>query len=98
MSQTLLTPSMIAREALMAFKNKLVFTKGVDRQYSDEFAVKGAKVGATITIRKPPIFTVSSGPALSIQNVVEDSTSLTLDSQKHVDFQFLSSDLTLSVD
>lgn len=98
MSQTLLTPSMIAKEALMAFKNKLGFTKGVDRQYSSQFAVKGAKIGATVTIRKPPRFTVTSGPTINIQNVVEESTSLTLSNQKHVDFQFDSADLALSVD
>lgn len=98
MSQTLLTPSMIAKEALMAFKNKLGFTKAVDRQYSDEFAIKGAKIGSTITIRKPPRFTVNSGPAINIENVVEESTSLSLSNQKHVDFQFNSNDLTLTVD
>jgi hypothetical protein len=98
MSQTLLTPSMIAKEALMAFKNKLGFTKGIDRQYSGEFAIKGAKIGNTITIRKPPRFTVNSGPTINIENVVEESTSLTLSNQKHVDFQFSSQDLTLTVD
>lgn len=82
----------------MAFKNKLGFTKGIDRQYSDEFAIKGAKIGATVTIRKPPRFTVNSGPTINIENVVEESASLTLSNQKHVDFQFLSQDLTLSVD
>lgn len=98
MAQTLLTPSMIAKEALMAFKNKLGFTKGVDRQYSSEFAIKGAKIGNSVTIRKPPRFTVNSGPAINIENVVEESTSLTLSNQKHVDFQFNSQDLTLTVD
>lgn len=89
---------MIAKEALMAFKNKLGFAKGADRQYSDAFAVKGAKIGATVTIRKPPRFTVNSGPGINIENVVEESASLSLSSQKHVDFQFSSTDLTLSVD
>lgn len=98
MAQTILTPSMIAKEALMAFKNKLGFTKGCDRQYSDEFAVKGAKIGTSITIRKPPRFTVNSGAAINIENVVEESASLSLSNQKHVDFQFSSNDLALSVD
>lgn len=98
MANTILTPSMIAKEALMAFKNKLGFTNAVDKQYSDEFAQKGAKIGSSITIRKPPRFTVSSGPALSVQDVVEESTSLSLSSQKHVDFKFSSQELTLSID
>lgn len=98
MANTILTPSMIAKEALMAFKNKLGFTSQVNRQYSDQFAKSGAKIGNSITIRKPPRFTVSSGPALSVQDVTEESTSLTLASQKHVDFKFSSQELTLSVD
>lgn len=98
MANSILVPSVIAKEALMAFKNKLQFTKRVDRQYKDEFAVKGAKIGTTVTIRKPPRFTVSSGPALNIQNVVEESAALVLSSQKHVDFLFSSVDLTLTID
>lgn len=98
MSNTILTPSVIAKEALMAFKNKLGFTKGINRQYSDEFAKKGAKIGSSVTIRKPWRPTVSSGAALSVQDVKEESTSLTLSNQKHVDFTFSSVELTLSVD
>ena len=98
MSQTILTPSILAKTAVMSFKNALGFTKGIDRQYSDEFAVKGAKIGATINIRKPVRWTVNSGPALNIENVLEESVPLTLSNQKHVDFQFDSTDLTLSVD
>lgn len=98
MANSLLTPSMIAKEALMAFKNKLGFTQKVDRQYSKEFAVSGAKIGSTITVRKPPRFTVSSGPAINVQNVIEESAPLVLGSQKHVDFLFNSVDLTLTVD
>lgn len=98
MANTILTPSMIAKEALMAFKNKLGFTANVDKQYSEEFAVKGAKIGSSITIRKPPRFTVASGATLSNQDVTEESTSLTLDSQKHVAFNFTSAELTLSID
>lgn len=98
MANLILTPSMIAREALSAFKNKLGFTQQVDKQYSSEFANKGAKAGNTITVRKPPRFTVSDGPALNIQNVIEESVPLVLSSQKHVDFLFQSVDLTLTID
>lgn len=98
MSQTILTPSILAKVGLMSFKNALGFTKGIDKQYSDEFAVKGAKIGATINIRKPVRFTVNDGPALNIENVLEESVPLTLNKQKHVDFQFDSNDLTLSID
>jgi hypothetical protein len=98
MANSLLTPSMIAKEMLMAFKNNLKFTKNVDRQYSDQFAKTGAKVGNTITIRKPPRFTVRTGPAINIQSVNDESTALVLNSQKGVDFTFTTQDLALTVD
>jgi len=89
---------MIAKETLMAFKNQLGFTKKVNKQYSDEFAKKGAKIGSSVTIRKPARFTVASGASLVNQDVTEESTSLTLDTQNHVAFKFSSAELTLSVD
>lgn len=98
MANSLLTPSVLAKTALMAFKNKLGFTANVDKQFSSQFGISGAKIGNTITVRKPPRFTVSSGPALNIQNVVEESAPLVLGSQKHVDFLFNSQDLALTVD
>lgn len=98
MANSLLTPSVIVKEMLMEFKNQLGFTKGVNRQYDDQFAQKGAKVGASINIRKPVIFTAVDGATLSNQDVVEESVALTLDTQKHVAFNFTSKDLTLTVD
>lgn len=89
---------MIAKEALMRFKNQLGFTKKVNRQYSEEFAKKGAKIGDTVTIRKPWRPTVASGTTMSNQDVTEESTTLQLDSQKHVAFRFTSKELTLNID
>jgi len=98
MANTILTPTVIAKETLMAFKNAMGFTKGVNRQYSEEFAIKGAKIGTSVTIRKPPRFTVSTGATLVNQDVTEESASLTLNNHKHVAFKFSSQELTLSID
>ena len=56
------------------------------------------KIGNTITVRKPNKFTVTSGPGLSIQNVTEPSTAITISNQKHIDFQFSTIDLTLVIE
>src|SRR4051812_13437940 len=98
MANTILTPSVIAKEMLMQFKNGRGLSANVDTSYSKDFAKRGAKIGSSEKIRKPVRFTVSSGANYSAQDVTEDSTTLTIDTQKHVDFEFLSSDLTLSVD
>lgn len=94
MANTLLTPSIIAKEALMVLKNNTVMASRVNKQYKNEFV----KVGSTVTVRKPNRFTVSSGAGLSVQNVVEPSTSIVVDQQKHVDFSFSSVELTLTIE
>jgi len=89
---------MITRESLMELKNQLSFSGSVNRQYDDKFAVQGAKIGNVLNIRKPVRFEVTTGPALNIQNIADQSVALTVDTQQHVDFQFSSKDLALSVD
>lgn len=98
MANSILTPSMIAKEALMQFKNGRGLSANVDTSYSKDFAKKGAKIGASETIRKPNRFTVTDGATYSAQDVTEDSVSLTIDTQKHVGFEFTSKDLALSID
>lgn len=98
MSNSLLTPSVIAAEALRMLENQLGFTQKIDKQYSQEFAKTGAKIGNTITVRKPWRPSVRSGTAINIQNVTEESAPLVLNSQKGVDFTFTSQDLTLTID
>lgn len=89
---------MITKESLRVLKNELGFTKGVNRQYDDQFARSGAKIGSVINIRKPTRFTVSSGTALNLQDVADQYSALTLDTQAHVDFSFSSKELTLNID
>jgi hypothetical protein len=98
MANSLLTPSVIAKEMLMQFKNGMGFSRNVDKTYSKDFGKKGAKIGSSEKVRKPNRFTTTSGANYSAQDVTEDYFTLTIDTQQHVDFEFISSDLTLSVD
>ena len=93
-SQTLLTPTVITKESLVMLENNLVAAGKVNRQFENQFV----KIGSSLTIRKPNRFKVSSGPALQIQDISEPSTSITISNQKHVDFQFTSQDLTLTIE
>lgn len=97
MANTILTPQMIAVEALMVLENQLTFTKQVSRKYSKQFARDGAKIGASFQIRKPAQFTVRNGATFSNQNFTETYTTLTLDTQKGIDTTFTSTELTLSL-
>jgi len=94
MANEILTPSIIAKEALVLLENKLGLAKRVHRDYQNEFV----KVGDTITIRKPVRFTTRSGATFSAQDVQEGSTTVVMGSQIGVDFQFATSDLTLKIE
>jgi hypothetical protein len=98
MANSLLTPTVIAKEMLMEFKNQLGMGNDVNRQYDDQFAKKGAKIGSSITIRKPNRYAVQTGATLVNQDVTEESSILTLDKQKHVAIKFTSADMALTID
>ncbi|MGE3681957.1 MAG: P22 phage major capsid protein family protein [Bdellovibrionales bacterium] len=98
MANSILTSDIIVKESLRELKNQLVFTKSVNRQYDNQFAQSGAKVGDTINIRKPSRYTVTDGATLEIQDSKDQSIPLTLDQHKHVGLAFSNKDLTLSVD
>jgi hypothetical protein len=95
MADTILTPTIIAKEALTQLDNNLQMGNLVYRDYEAEFGP--TKIGATVTIRRPVQFTVASGATLQIQDVQEGSLTLSVDTQKHVGFDFLTVDLTLSI-
>lgn len=98
MSNNLLTISYITNEGLVVLENTLIFADKVDRQYSEEFAVKEAKIGATCNVRRPPRYQGTFGPALNVEDTNETYIPVTLNYQFHVDVQFSTADLLLSMD
>lgn len=98
MANSLLTINMITREAVRLWKNTNAFIQNVDMQYDASFAVTGAKIGSSLRIRLPNDFTVTTGPALSVQDTAEQMTTLVLATQKHVDVSYSTADRTLSLD
>ena len=69
MANTILTPDIIAREALMVLRNNAVMANLVHRDYSNEFV---AGVGDTITIRKPAKFDAKEFAAKVFVDFVND--------------------------
>jgi hypothetical protein len=98
MANTLLTSNVIIKEGLRVLHNNLVFAKNVNRQYSKEFGVTGAKVGTAVNVRMPNRYYVSDGPSLQVQNSTDTTVAVSLTNQKHVDVNFSTADLTLSLD
>lgn len=99
MSNTTLTASVVAKAALVILENELGVIKTMYRAPESEFAntVNGYKIGDTVSIRRPADFTIRTGATLSTQDVIEGKTTLQINQQCGVDFQFTSTDLTLQI-
>jgi hypothetical protein len=94
MANTLLTPSIIARESLMVLQNNMVMFPMVYHDYSMEFA----NVGDTITIRKPTTFEVKEfSTEIVVQDAKETGVPVVMDKLLDVSFAVTSRDMALNI-
>lgn len=89
---------MITKKAVMIFTNTNQLLKRINRQYDNQYANEGEKIGSVLRIRLPNDYTVSTGPAFQPQDTAETQVLLTMATQNHVDVSFSSADLLLSLD
>ena len=94
MANTLLSPDLIAMEAMRQLENNMVLGNLVHREYRHEFV----KAGDTVSIRRPVKFLASDGATLVKQDVEEGNTEIVVDQRKHIGWEFSTQDLTLSID
>lgn len=99
MPNTIITPSLVAKEALLILDNNCVMANQVYRAYEPEFknTVNGYKQGDTVSVRRPAQFTARRGNVAVAQDVIEGKTAIQINQQVGVDFQFSSTDLTLNI-
>ena len=99
MTNTLVTCSIVAKEALAILENMVSFSGMVNRDWEDEFTgnqSRGYSPGQTINIKRPPRYTYRSGRVAVPQATVETTVPLTL-SQGGCDLNFTSLERTLSL-
>jgi hypothetical protein len=99
MSNTLVTCSIVAKEALPILENMLAFSKVVNRDWEDVYTEnmsRGYAPGATINIKKPPRYQYRAGRVANPQATVETTVPITL-SQGGCDLNFTSVERTLSL-
>lgn len=95
MANTILTPEIIAREALMVLRNNAVMANLVHRDYSNEFV---AGVGDTVTIRKPATFEAKEYTGdITVQDATENSVDVKLDKHLDVSFAVTSKQMTMDI-
>lgn len=94
MPNTILTPSVIANEALMVLKNNLVMANLVHRDYEKEFV----KVGDTITARRPAKFVAKNFTgAVAPQDIEEGGVPVKMDRLRDVTVQVTSKEMSLEL-
>jgi hypothetical protein len=96
MANTIITPEIVAREALMQLTNNAVMSRLVHRDYSSEFV---AGVGDVVNVRKPATFLAKDFVSeIEIQDANEVSVPIKMDKHYDVSFQVTSKEMTLSIE
>lgn len=98
MANSLLTPTVILKEAGRLFHQKAKVIQACDRQYDSQFAQTGAKKGYSINLRDRNEYLVTTGATLVVQDTTEAFKTLTVNTQKHIGLNFNSADLTMVID
>ena len=101
MANVNLTPDMITREALRVLHQKLNLCTNIVTDYDDSFAESGAKIGNTLRVRLPVQYTSATGATMATgtgADSIQSSTTLTVNTQRHVPMRFTSNELTMSID
>lgn len=94
MGNTILTPDIIAKEALMQLESNLVMAGLVHRDYSKEFV----NVGDTITIRKPAKFVAKNFLGqVEEQELSEGKTDVKMDRYRDITVPITSKEMTLDI-
>ena len=94
MSNTILTPDIIAKEALMVLESNLTMANLVHRDYSKEFV----HVGDTITVRKPAKFVAKNFIGqVEEQEISEGSVPVKMDRYRDVTVPVTSKEMTLDI-
>ena len=94
MGNTILTPQIIANEALLVLQSNLTMANLVHRDYSEEFV----KVGDTITVRKPATFVAKNFTGKTdAQDITEGSVTVKMDRFRDITDNVGAKELTLDI-
>ena len=100
MGNTLLNPSIIAKEYLKQLPNQTVMGTKVYRGFEQEFMSRsnGWKKGSSVTIKAPLMSRVEDGQTMKVADYREEDVSFTVDSWKHVAHKLTGTEMTLNID
>lgn len=93
-----LTSQVATNACLLLLTNNLVWGKNTNKRYNRYFGDREDAKGDTITIRRSQEFITRTGATFDAQDIVTGSTSVTIDTQRGVDFTWQPTERELSVD
>ena len=88
----------ILDEVMRLTQNNLVLANKVNTQFDGDFARTGGKVGYTLKARLPTKLSVRTGATFSANDLADPTVEIKCNSQKGVDFEISSADLTMVTD
>jgi hypothetical protein len=95
---TFITPQVIASRGLATLYNTIVLAGLIARDYDADFS---GKQGDTVTVRKPAVFTAEEfdrTTGVTIQDAIEDSIAVVLDTIANVSFRVTDEQMTLELE
>lgn len=100
MANTLLTSTIVTKEAGFSYTNNVRFVSQLTKEYNPYFSSNGraGKPGDTIFARMPIRLEPKTGQALQLQNLYELSVPVTMEEQFQVAFGWSSADAALSIE
>ncbi len=94
MANTLITPLVVANEALLILTNNLVMKELVYNDYSNEFV----KVGNTVNVRVPATYTAKNfATAIDVQSTTESYVAVKMDRHADVSVEITNKEQTLDL-
>lgn len=92
----ILTPNVFCKGVLMNLGGYLSFCRNMTKEYNKEFI--GKHVGDTVSVRKPQIFTATTGLLFQPQSLTNIKTNITVGDVTGVHFEWDGVEKTLSID
>lgn len=97
MSNTLLTPTAILREALTVLHTNCALVKNCNKQHDKETMMGNQKRGATLRIRLPIQPSIRSGWPINVEEAVETYETLTVATVRGVDLYCTDAELSQNI-
>src|SRR4030095_10893430 len=98
MANTFITPTWVLKDVARVAVNMLKFANNIERWYDDKYKAGGAKVGYTVSGRRPHRSRTPKGQASQAQPINDVTIPVTLTDQANIATAWSTADATMVVE